>query len=170
VFSTTYTEMVVFVCKSSCIFHNSAVLALLTQLLLPSPKTVSNLDAIVLFSMSLVYNSGRHDVNSIIVCSTECIRRTQCKGLWMRHFLWDFRFSRRWVWRGQLSEKKRLVISDDRRPDDGVSAHLWNVGLLQRDYTALSIFQKADIFSDISCSVLTLSVAVNSKMSSIGRE
>jgi hypothetical protein len=36
----------------------------------------------------------------------------------------------------QLS-KKKMTYCLHHRPNDGGSKHLWNVGLLQRDYTAL---------------------------------
>jgi hypothetical protein len=45
--------------------------------------------------------------------------------------MWDFRFSRQMVWSLESSEMLRRVITlkltDDHRPDDGGSTHLWNV-------------------------------------------
>jgi len=62
-------------------------------------------------------------------------------------FMWDFRFSRWRVWRWEPSDIAPCsLVEVDRRfrgayflhqGDDGGSTHLWNVGLLQRDYTAL---------------------------------
>jgi hypothetical protein len=61
--------------------------------------------------------------------------------------MWDLRFSRRRVLSlessGMYSRVVTLKLTDVsqvrliHRPDDGGSTHLWNVGQLQRDYTAL---------------------------------
>jgi hypothetical protein len=49
--------------------------------------------------------------------------------------LWGFRFSRRRVWKWEPYVRGAYCIRH--QGDDGGSTHFWNVGLIQRDYTAV---------------------------------